>query len=268
MNAKFSKKMKKVLILGIVCGTVLGTVITFAAANRAVDQKKTVMAETEKKWQAENQKLKSQIQTQSEQGTSVEAAATLSEKQPDDWALVLVNDCHPLDTKYVPELTEITAGNSVDTRIAEDTKKMLADAKAAGLNVHISSAYRSYGDQTGVFNNTMQDWINQGDSYLDAYNETKKSVAVPGYSEHALGLAMDITSEDYQGLDEKQADTPESKWLTKNCYKYGFILRYPSEKTETTGITYEPWHYRYVGKDAAKEITEKGVTLEEYLGVK
>ena len=268
MNVKFTKRMKKVLILGIVCGTALGTVITFAAARRAVDKKKTVMAETEKKWQAENKKLQSQIQTESEVGKSVEAAASLSEKQPDDWALVLVNDCHPLDTKYVPELTEVTSENSVDARIAEDTKKMLSDAKGAGLNVHILSAYRSYDDQTAVFNDTMQDWVNQGESYLDAYNETKKSVAVPGYSEHALGLALDITSEDYQGLDEKQADTPETKWLMKNCYKYGFILRYPSEKMETTGITYEPWHYRYVGKDAAKEITEKGITLEEYLGVK
>ncbi|CUX32160.1 M15 family metallopeptidase [Clostridium sp. C105KSO13] len=268
MNAKFSKKMQKILILGIVCGAVLGTVITYAAASRTVDQKKTVMAETEKKWQAENKKLKSQIETQSEGEKSVESAAVLSEKQPDDWALVLVNDSYPLDTKYVPELTEIASGYSVDTRIAEDTNKMLADAKAVGFNVHITSAYRSYNDQTAVFNDTMQDWVNQGNSYLDAYNETKKSVAVPGYSEHALGLALDITSVDYQGLDEKQADTPETKWLMKNCYKYGFILRYPSEEIETTGITYEPWHYRYVGKDAAKEITEKGITLEEYLGVK
>ncbi len=91
---------------------------------------------------------------------------------------------------------------------------------------------------------------------------------MPGYSEHATGLSLDITSEDYQNLDEKQADTAESKWLAENCYKYGFILRYPPEKADITGIIYEPWHYRYVGKEAAKEIKEKGITLEEYLGVK
>lgn len=264
MNIKMNRKIKKALILGVICGAMLGVVITFAAASKAVNKKEVAMIETKEKLQAENKNLQSQLKQQE----TVEAAATLSEEQPDDWALILVNDSHPVDTKYVPELTEIAPEHSVDSRIAEDAKQMLADGKAAGLKFYLCSTYRSYDDQKAVFNETMQDWINQGDSYIDAYNETKKSVAVPGYSEHALGLALDIMSEDYQELDEKQADTPEAKWLAENCYKYGFILRYPLDKADITGIIYEPWHYRYVGKDAAKEITEKGITLEEYLGVK
>ena len=111
----------------------------------------------------------------------------------------------------------------------------------------------------------MVDWITQGYTPLDAYDETKKSVAVPGTSEHATGLALDITSADYAQLDDAQANTAEAKWFAENCWKYGFILRYPPEKSDVTGIIYEPWHYRYVGKDAAKEITESGMTLEEYL---
>ena len=91
------------------------------------------------------------------------------------------------------------------------------------------------------------------------------SVALPGTSEHGLGLALDLISNQYSELDEKQAETKEAKWLEENCYKYGFILRYPPEKTAETGIIYEPWHYRYVGQEAAKEIMESGVTLEEYL---
>ena len=100
---------------------------------------------------------------------------------------------------------------------------------------------------------------------MDAYDETKKSVAVPGISEHATGLALDITSSTYTGLDDAQAQTAESQWLAANAWKYGFILRYPTDKADVTGIIFEPWHYRYVGKEAAKEITERGITLEEYL---
>ena len=90
-------------------------------------------------------------------------------------------------------------------------------------------------------------------------------VAFPGTSEHNLGLAVDIVARDYQILDEKQAQTAEAQWLKENCWKYGFILRYPTDKTEETGIIFEPWHYRYVGEKAAKEIMDQGICLEEYL---
>lgn len=261
---KMNRKIKKALILGAVCGAVLGMALTFAAASKALDKKEDTMAKTHEKLKAENKDLQSKLKQQK----SVEAAAVLSKEEPENWELVLVNDDYPLDQEYQPELAEVIEGRSVDSRIVEDTKQMLEDAQAGGLKMYICSAYRSYEDQKTVFNETMQNWVNQGSSLLDAYNETKKSVAVPGYSEHATGLSLDITSEDYQNLDEKQADTSESKWLAENCYKYGFILRYPPEKADITGIIYEPWHYRYVGKEAAKEIKEKGITLEEYLGVK
>ena len=142
---------------------------------------------------------------------------------------------------------------------------MFEDAAAAGMSMYIVSAYRSYDSQRQVFNDTMSSWIAQGYTPMDAYDETKKSVAVPGISEHATGLALDITSSTYTGLDDAQAQTAESQWLAANTWKYGFILRYPTDKADVTGIIFEPWHYRYVGKEAAKEITERGITLEEYL---
>ncbi|WP_330665471.1 MULTISPECIES: M15 family metallopeptidase [Faecalicatena] len=262
MSMKMNRKVKKALIFGAVMGAAVGILITFAAANKAVDQKAAVMAKTESKLKKENKALEEKIKQQK----TIEAAANLSKEGADNWELILVNNQYPLDAKYKPELKEISEGYSVDARILEDTKKMLSDAEGAGLKMHLVSAYRSPEDQKEVFNTTMQDWINQGDTYLDAYNETKKSVALPGHSEHATGLALDIVSEEYQDLDDKQADTEESKWLAENCYKYGFILRYPTDKSDITGIVYEPWHYRYVGKDAAKKIMDKGITLEEYLG--
>ncbi len=263
MSMKIHWKIKRALILGGVAGGILGMLLTFAAASKALDKKEASMAATKKTWTAEKKKLEGQL----EKKKTVEAAATLSTEEPDDWALILVNGDHPLDQKYTPDLAEVATGFSVDSRIAEDAKNMLSDATQAGLSMHICSAYRSYEEQKTVFNETMQTWVDQGNSYVDAYTETSKSVAVPGYSEHATGLAMDITSEGYQELDEKQAETAEAKWLAENCYKYGFILRYPSDKSDITGIVYEPWHYRYVGKEVAKEIKEQGVTLEEYLGV-
>lgn len=192
-------------------------------------------------------------------------ASSLSSKE-DNWKLTLVNNAYPLDTGYAPELVEIDQDKFVDQRIAEDLQQMLSDARGAGLNPYICSAYRDYEYQRTVFNDTMVTWIAQGYTPLDAYDETAKSVAIPGTSEHATGLALDITSAEFAELDDRQAETEEAKWLAANCWKYGFILRYPPEKSDITGIVYEPWHYRYVGKKAAKEITEQGVTLEEYLG--
>ena len=137
--------------------------------------------------------------------------------QSNEWNLLLVNSSYPLAADYSPELTAVDdEDHKVDSRIVESVNKMLQDAKTAGMNLKIISAYRSYDDQKNVFNDTMQSWLSQGYSYLDSYDETKKSVAVPGTSEHATGLALDITSESNQTLDETQAQTQEQQWLMKN----------------------------------------------------
>ena len=120
--------------------------------------------------------------------------------------------------------------------------------------------------QVQVFNDTVNSWINQGSSFWDAYQRTTQEVALPGTSEHGIGLAVDIVSNQYAELDAKQAETKEAQWLQEHCYEYGFILRYPPEKQSLTGIIYEPWHYRYVGREMAQKIKESGLTLEEYLG--
>ena len=268
---KLNSRMKRILVIAITMGAVIGMMITMLAAKSSLNQKekefeamKAELTSENAELTAENQMLKEQMEVEENTDYTAENARKLTSGD-EDWSLVLINEEYPLDTSYVPELEELEPDKSVDKRIADDTKQMLNEASAEGLNLYICSAYRAYDKQREVFDQTMQDWIYQGYSPLNAYEETKKSVAVPGTSEHASGLALDITSAQYRELDEKQAETAESKWLAENCWKYGFILRYPTEKASVTGIIYEPWHYRYVGKEAAKEITERGITLEEYL---
>ena len=115
------------------------------------------------------------------------------------WALVLVNDSHPLDVSYVPEsMVELESERFVDARIEEPLRQMLDDGAKAGLSMYVASAYRSSEKQKEVFNATMQDWMANGRTPLEAYDETKKSVAVPGTSEHATGLAVDIIASEYE----------------------------------------------------------------------
>ena len=264
---KYEQRLKKVMIVGFVAGIVvcflLGSIVNrirIGGLEKKYKEQITTLKD-------QNKQLSGESQDGGTGGEVTSSADTLSSTE-EGWSLVLINEVHPLDTEYRPELAEIVEGKFVDTRILKELTAMLEDAVDEGMNMYICSAYRDYEEQRQVFNTTMVDWINQGKSPLEAYEETKISVAVPGTSEHASGLALDIVSTQYGELDEKQAETAEAKWLAENCWKYGFILRYPPEKSAVTGIIFEPWHYRYVGKDAAKEIKEKDITLEEYLSQK
>ncbi len=142
---------------------------------------------------------------------------------------------------------------------------MMGDAQKAGLKPMIISSYRTMEKQTSLYNNQVARYVNQGYGKEEAKRLAAQWVAIPGTSEHQAGLAVDIVSRNYQQLNKKQEETAEQKWLIQNSYKYGFILRYPNGRTDITGIGYEPWHYRYVGMEAAKYIFENDITLEEYL---
>ena len=142
---------------------------------------------------------------------------------------------------------------------------MMDGCRAAGLSPTICSSYRTQEKQEQLYQNKVDRLAAQGWSLEEAKVEAAKSVAIPGTSEHQLGLAVDIVDKHSQVLDNSQADTPAQQWLMEHSWEYGFILRYPEGKSEITGIIYEPWHYRYVGKEAAAEIHELGLCLEEYL---
>ena len=184
---------------------------------------------------------------------------------PADWRLPLVNPWHPLPEGYEPELTQIENGHQVDARCAAALENMLAGCRAAGLSPLICSAYRTQEKQTSLYQNLVSKLIARGYSQEDAQAKAGIEVAIPGTSEHQLGLAVDIVDLNHQVLDHTQEDTAVQQWLMAHCWEYGFILRYPSDKSEITGIIYEPWHYRYVGEDYALALRDAGLCLEEFL---
>lgn len=181
------------------------------------------------------------------------------------WNLMLVNPDTPLPENYEINVKQLDNGQAVDERCYDDLHNMLKDCRSAGLSPVVCSSYRTQEKQQMLFDNQVEKWKNQGYSEDEAKKQAGKLVAVPGTSEHQLGLALDIVDISYQLLEEEQENTPTQKWLLENSWKYGFILRYPKDKTEITKISYEPWHYRYVGKKAAKEIFDAKICLEEYL---
>ena len=182
--------------------------------------------------------------------------------------LTLVNPWNPLtETGYQIHPVEVGEGQQADRACAEDFRRMLQDCRAAGCNPLVTCAYRSVDDQLVLYDEEVQKRVNAGLSPEDAEAEVSAIIAQPGRSEHELGLAFDIVDAEFPLTDEHQADTRTAHWLQGNCWKYGFILRYPEGAEETTGYASHPWHYRYVGEDAAGNIHSLGITLEEYLSL-
>ena len=174
---------------------------------------------------------------------------------------------HTLPSDWSVDLVQLRNGQSIDRHAYDGLQAMMDDARAEGLDPLICSSYRTQEKQEQLYTNKYNSYIEQGYSGDDAKAYAATWVAYPGTSEHQLGLTVDICSVSNQNLDDSQGDTATQQWLMANCYKYGFILRYPSDKSDITGISYEPWHYRYVGKNVAQEIHDKGICLEEYLEI-
>lgn len=192
-------------------------------------------------------------------------APKASEYDPDDWQLILVNKQNPVPDGYSPNLVAVGGSMQVDERIVSDLYDMFEAAKEDGINLYICSAYRSNERQTQLFERKIRKYLNSGYDYMNAYAQASMSVTIPGTSEHQLGLALDIVTGSYSALNEGFGDTDAGRWLAANAPDYGFILRYPKGKGNITGIIYEPWHFRYVGKEYSKKISDLGITLEEFI---
>lgn len=181
------------------------------------------------------------------------------------WNLRLVNPWNPLTKEFfdtVP-LEKYASGKEFDQRAMQALKDFIQAGKAYG--VYAVSLYRSYELQTKLYNNEVQKQLKKAGNQAKAEELAATVVARPGTSEHHTGLAADILGSGYSDLVQSFGTSPAGKWLRENCAEYGFILRYPKEKEHITGVIYEPWHFRYVGKEHAKEIMSRGITLEEYL---
>lgn len=152
-----------------------------------------------------------------------------------EWNLILVNRNHYIPNNYQVELTELSNGKKVDSRIYPELQQKIMDEK-------------------------INEYEKQGYSAKEAKKRAEKYVAIPDTSEHQLGLSVDINADTDKCSSEKVY-----QWLDENAYKYGFVKRYPEDKTDITGISNEPWHYRYVGRTVAKIMKEENLCLEEYL---
>ena len=196
-------------------------------------------------------------------GTVTSAAG--KSKKTEQWNLILVNPWNEVPEDYEVKLTRLKNEQAVDSLCYPMLQQMMDDCRADGLNPYICASYRTMKKQKALFADKVKRVLLEGCPKDEAEDEAAKTVARPGTSEHQLGLALDIVDADDPQLETWQEDTPVQQWLMKNSWKYGFVLRYPPEKSSITGIIYEPWHYRYVGRQAAEEMHNKGLCLEEYL---
>lgn len=180
------------------------------------------------------------------------------------WNLAIINTKYPLPDSYAPTLSNAISGSNIqlDSRVSERYGEMYAAAKLSGCVLTPYSGYHSYSLQETTYNRKVNFYVNQGISAEEANQKASAQVLPAGCSEHNAGLAMDIVSASSDFINTK-----EYKWLCENAHNYGFILRYPEDKTAITGMNFEPWHWRYVGTQAAKEMKEKNQCLEEYLGL-
>lgn len=176
------------------------------------------------------------------------------------WEYTLVNAEHPLGEQEPAQLATLENGHRFDARAVDALQNFIDGARAAGLSVCLSSAYRPYSEQSYLYQRKVQQY--GGDEAAAA-----RIVTPPGASEHQLGLCADITDQFYEVKTAELEHTELFQWMLAHCHEYGFILRYPQDKQDVTGIMYEPWHFRYVGEQAASYIMEHSLCLEEFLAL-
>lgn len=198
----------------------------------------------------------------------------LPDADANDWNLVLVGPKNKIEKEVADSQLTTLSDNShqVDSRIAADYEAFSAAATKAGFPLVIISAFRSVESQVKVFNTNVSSLMSSNDmTEEEATAKTKETITEPGYSEHHTGLALDVVDENWynsyttQVLDASYGDQAGAKWIAENAPKYGFIIRYLKDRQDITGITYEPWHIRYVGKENAEYISKHDLTLEEFL---
>lgn len=263
MGAWTAVVMAFTLVAGLFCLTVYG----LKNVCESVLAKQT---EQEKKLSSETPSIGSSntntVTEKNEQREQLEILGNENGSEGNRKELVLVNKDCMLPEDYEVTLTSLNNGQQVDSSIYADLRDMLfTGEKEENLSFLVASGYRTKEKQSQLIEEEIDKNISAGMTDQEAYEDALFTVAPSGYSEHETGLAVDIVAVSNQRLDDTQEYTRENQWLQENCYKYGFILRYPRDKEDVTGFSYESWHFRYVGKTVARQITEQGITLEEYL---
>lgn len=198
---------------------------------------------------------------QTPEPTTILVANITTITQAEEWNLKVINQYNQVEDGFSPQLAEYDKNVEFDERAMQALKDMINKMKRAGIkSIWIQSAYRSYEKQKTLFDNKVKEYVKQGKSQEEAEALAQKLVQRPESSEHHLGLAVD-----FNYVNNEFENTAAFEWLQQHAAEYGFILRYPKDKGEITGISYEPWHWRYVGKEHAQKIKEQGICLEEYV---
>lgn len=241
-----------------------------------------ISAEESSEESSEGSDLESSEESSEEESSESSEESTAESSEPesslpddadtDDWKLVVVNRANPISDDYdYSNITEKIGKYPFHYEVAEQLRKMFAAAKEDGYSLVIVSGYRTKERSEVLYNNKVAELKKEGYSEEEALEEAARWIAPPGTSEHHTGLAADIVQAGYftkhSSLNWVFDEYPEFEWLYEHCAEYGFILRYPKDKQDVTKITYEPWHYRYVGVEHAKKIMDAGVCLEEYVGL-
>lgn len=218
----------------------------------------------------------STVSTKSSTKTSTSTSETKQELadlpkgvKSSDWDLLLVSGKNPLPDNYKADLTTID-GFEINKKVKPYYEKLAAAAKKAGYPLTIVSAYRSVNYQKQIYQQHIENDMAQGMTKKEAEKDTANYMTKPGTSEHHTGLSLDVLTEEYidkngTELNGSFGSTKGGKWLASHCAEYGFIIRYPEDKYKITGIKYEPWHIRYVGKENAEYMTKHDLSLEEYV---
>ncbi len=184
------------------------------------------------------------------------------------WELRLVDLDHPLGADFAPPMLTVVADNEmVDSRVAPELERLFADARNAGYPIYFCSGYRDYDTQYSIYWNHINNYTAQGMTEEEARAATLLAVQYPGCSEHQSGLCADILESPDQDMEPYIGGSGLMLWLEQHCAEYGCVIRYPKDKTDITGIEYEPWHLRYVGHEAAEYIMGHGLCLEEFLAL-
>lgn len=276
MAKKYSKKqwMAKGILALLLLFILAGLAVGFAVTERRKPAEPTTNAVSEVETEPQTEPP-TEAQTAAPEPTTAKAPpvslpqsadgnpVTVS-PDGDNWELTLVNLQYRLPEDYKPTLQAAVEGSSVqlDARVAPFYAEMYAAAKADGCTLTPYSGYRTYARQQENFDRKVAYYVSQGLSEAEATAQTQTRILPAGASEHNMGFAMDIVSASADFISTK-----EFSWLSAHAHEYGFILRYPENKTDITGVMYEPWHWRFVGKEAAAEMQKSGQCLEEYLGV-
>ncbi|MBR0162045.1 MAG: M15 family metallopeptidase [Oscillospiraceae bacterium] len=256
-----------ILALAIVCGSGIQFLLTLQEIHRADQAADVLISETLTAVADYGNAERERCAAAAERMASL---PQVKQQRLDDLhleLLMIVNPWSPLPEGYAPELATVVGDYLMDSRCAALAWQMIQDCSAysGGLPM-ICSAYRTQEDQQMLYDNkVIRVMLEEYAPYEEALVRAAAEVALPGTSEHQLGLAADIIDEIYPYLNNFQETMPTQIWLSEHSPEYGFILRYPNGTSEITGIIYEPWHYRYVGEKFAREITARGITLEEYV---